>query len=150
MSISETLNEQIKTAMKAKDKERLTLLRSVKAAFKNRELDLRGELPAGEEVAVVMKMIKQRKEAADGFRKGGAEERAKQEDWEAELLGSFLPAAPSESEIDLAIEAELGELAPEARTSKAIGAIMKALQAKFAGRPLDGKALSQKIKAKLG
>ena len=150
MNLSEQLNDHIKEAMKAKEKERLTLLRSIKAAFKNKEIELGSALSSADEVGLVLKMIKQRREAAEGFRKGGAEDKAKNEDWEAELLESYLPAAPSDSEIDEAIEAQVSQLAPEARNAKAMGPIMKALNERFAGRPVDGKALSQKIKSKLG
>ena len=76
MSLSEKLTADLKVAMKAKDKPKLNLLRSVKSSFKNKEIETQQPLTAEEETAVLMKMIKQRKEAADGFRKGGAEERA--------------------------------------------------------------------------
>lgn len=149
MNLSELLNEHIKEAMKAKEKERLTLLRSIKAAFKNKEIELGSPLSAADEVGLVLKMIKQRREAAEGFRKGGAEERALNEDREAALLEGYLPAAPSQSEIDEAIEAEIAKLDQAARNTKAMGPIMKALNERFAGRPIDGKALSTQIKARL-
>lgn len=149
MTVSEQLNDHIKDAMRAKEKERLTLLRSIKAAFKNKEIELGSDLAPSDEVSLVLKMIKQRKEAAEGFRKGGAEDKAKQEDWEAALLESYLPPAPSEAEIDAAIDAEVAKIEASARNAKAMGPIMKALNEAFAGRPVDGKALSQKIKAKL-
>lgn len=149
MNLSAQLNEHIKDAMKAKEKERLTLLRSVKAAFQNKEIELGTSLSAADEVGLVLKMIKQRREAAEGFRKGGAEDRAQNEEREAQLLESYLPAAPSQSEIDEAIEAEISKLDPSARNAKSMGPIMKALNEQFAGRPVDGKALSQQIKAKL-
>lgn len=149
MTVSEQLNDHIKDAMKAKEKERLTLLRSIKAAFKNKEIELGSGLSAGDEVTIVLKMIKQRKEAAEGFRKGGAEEKALQEEWEAGQLQHYLPPAPSQAEIDAAIDSEVAKLAAEARNAKAMGPIMKALNERFAGRPVDGKALSQAIKAKL-
>lgn len=149
MNLSVQLNEHIKEAMKAKEKERLTLLRSIKAAFQNKEIELGSSLSAADEVGLVLKMIKQRREAAEGFRKGGAEDKAKNEEWEAELLGSYLPAAPSQSEIDEAIDAEIAKLDPDARNAKAMGPVMKALNELFAGRPVDGKALSQQIKTKL-
>lgn len=149
MTVSQQLNDHIKEAMKAKEKERLTLLRSIKAAFQNKEIEVGDKLSAADEVALVLKMIKQRKEAADGFRKGGAEDRAVQEDWEASQLEAYLPPAPDEAEIDAAIEAEIAALDPAAVNAKAMGPIMKALNEKFAGRPVDGKALSQKIKSRL-
>ncbi len=149
MTVSQQLNDHIKEAMKAKEKERLTLLRSIKAAFQNKEIEIGDKLSPADEVALVLKMIKQRREAAEGFRKGGAEERAVQEDWEATLLESYLPPAPDEAEIDAAIEAEVAKLDPSAVNAKAMGPIMKALNEKFAGRPVDGKALSAKIKSRL-
>ncbi len=149
MNLSAELNEHIKQAMRAKEKERLTLLRSIKAAFQNKEIETGSKLTAPEEVAIVLKMIKQRKEAAEGFRKGGAEERAAQEDRECELLEAYLPPAPSDKEIEDAIDAEVSKLAADSRNAKAMGPLMKTLNEAFAGRPVDGKALSQKIKAKL-
>lgn len=148
MSLSEQLNQDIKAAMKAREKAKLTLLRSVKAALKNVEIDS-GPLTPGDEVAVLMKLVKQRKEAAAGFRKGAAEERAKQEDWEAEQLEAYLPAPPSEEEIHQVIDAEVAKLAPADRTPRAIGTVLKALKEKFAGQPLDSKALSKVIKERL-
>lgn len=148
MSLSDQLNQDIKTAMKAREKEKLTLLRSVKAALKNVEIDS-GPLTPDAEVAVLMKLVKQRKEAAAGFRKGDAEERAKQEDWEAEQLEAYLPAPPSEEELNQVIDAEVAKLAAADRTPRAIGTVLKALKEAFAGRPLDSKALSKTIKERL-
>ena len=83
MSLNDRLTADLKTAMKAKEKDKLTLIRSVKAEFKKREID-DGPLTEEAEVQILLKMIKQRREAAAGFRKGGAEERALNEDREAE------------------------------------------------------------------
>lgn len=149
MNLSEQLTEHIKDAMRAKDKERLTLLRSIKAAFQNKAIELGAPLSPAEEVGLVLKMIKQRKEAAEGFRKGGAEDRAKQEDWEATQLETYMPPPPSAEELEAAIDAEIDKLDAGARNPKSMGPIMKTLNEAFAGRPIDGKALSQKIKAKL-
>jgi uncharacterized protein YqeY len=148
MSLSERLTEDLKAAMRAKEKQKLTLIRSVKAEFKKREID-DGPLTGETEVQILLKMIKQRREAAAGFRKGGAEERALNEDREAEQLEGYLPPPPSEEEIEAAINEEVAKIPEEERSPRSIGVLMKALQAKFAGRPLDGKALAGKIKAKL-
>jgi len=94
-------------------------------------------------------MIKQRREAAAGFRKGEAEERALNEDREAEQLESYLPPAPTDEEIEAAIDKEIAKIPEAERSGRSIGVVMKALQAEFAGRPVDGKALAGKIKAKL-
>lgn len=149
MSLSEQLTQDLKTAMKAKDKKKLTLLRSVKSAFKNKEIDSGKPITGEDETAVLLKMIKQRREAADGFRKGGAEERAAAEDWEAVELESYLPPAPTDEEIEKAIDQELAKIPEAERSPKSMGTVMKALNAKFAGQPIDGKALSQKVRQKL-
>lgn len=149
MTISEKLNDHIKDAMRAKEKERLTLLRSIKAAFKNREIEAGGALSDTDEVSIIMKMIKQRREAAEGFRKGSAEDKAQAEEREAALLESYLPAAPTDEEIEAVIDAEVAKLDAGARNAKAMGGIMKAVNEAFAGRPVDGKAVSVKVKAKL-
>ena len=94
-------------------------------------------------------MIKQRREAAEGFRKGGAEDRAQAEDWEAGVLESYLPPAPTDEEIEKAIDEEVAKIPEDERSPKSMGVMMKALNAKFAGRPIDGKALSQKVRQKL-
>ena len=149
MSLSEQLMSDIKAAMKAREKEKLTLLRSVKSTFKNRELESGGSLTGAQEVEILIKMIKQRVEAAEGFRKGGAEDRAENEEREKALLEAYLPPAPSEEEIDAVVNAEITKIPEDARGPKSIGVVMKAVQAEFAGRPLDGKLVSQKIKAAL-
>jgi uncharacterized protein len=149
MSLSERLTEDLKTAMRAKDKAKLTLLRSVKSTFKNKELETGEPLTGPDETAILLKMIKQRREAADGFRKGGAEDRAENEDWEAIELSSYLPPAPTDEEVGKAIDEELAKIPQDERSAKSMGPLMKALNETFAGRPIDGKALSQKVRAKL-
>lgn len=149
MNLNERLNEDLKTAMKAKEKDKLTLLRSVKSAFKNKEIEIGGSLSAAEETAVLLKLIKQRREAAEGFRKGGAEDRAVQEDWEAQELESYLPPAPSNEELEKAIDEAVAAIPEGERSAKSMGQVMKAVNEQFAGRPIDGKALSQKVRGKL-
>lgn len=149
MSLSKRLTDDLKTAMKARDKDRLTLLRSVKSTFQNREIELGNPLTEADEIPLVLKMIKQRREAAEGFRKGGAEERAAHEDWEAAELENYLPPAPSDDEIDKAIDEALADFPENERSPKVMGPVMKALNEKFAGRPVDGKQLSAKVRAKL-
>lgn len=135
--------------MKAKEKEKLTLLRSVKSAFKNKEIELGGDLSPADQTAVLLKLIKQRREAAEGFRKGGAEDRAQNEDWEAGQLEAYLPPAPSDEEIEKAIDEAVASIPDGERSPKSMGVVMKAVNEAFAGRPIDGKALSQKVRAKL-
>lgn len=149
MTLNERLNEDLKVAMKAKDKDKLTLLRSVKSSFKNKEIEIGGSLSGADEVAVLLKLIKQRREAAEGFRKGGAEDRALNEDREAVELESYLPPAPTEEEIEKAINEAVSTIPEGERSAKSMGVVMKAVNEQFAGRPLDGKALSQKVRQKL-
>jgi uncharacterized protein len=149
MTLNERLTTDLKAAMRAKEKDKLTLIRSVKAEFKKKEID-DGPLTEADEVQILLKMIKQRREAAAGFRKGAAEERALNEDREAEQLEGYLPAAPTEEEIDAAIDKEVSKIPEAERSGRSIGVVMKALQSEFAGRPIDGKALAGKIKQKLG
>lgn len=149
MDLNQRLNDDLKTAMKAKEKEKLTLLRSVKSAFKNKEIEIGGDLSPADQTAVLLKLIKQRREAAEGFRKGGAEDRAKNEDWEAAQLESYLPPAPSDEEIEKAIDEAVAAIPDGERSPKSMGVVMKAVNEAFAGRPIDGKALSQKVRAKL-
>ena len=148
-TLSERLNADLKTAMRAKDKKKLTLLRSVKSTFQNKEIDSGSPITEAEETAILLKLIKQRHEAAEGFRQGDAEERALNEDWEAQELENYLPPAPSEEELEASISREIAKIDAADRSPKSMGKVMKALNEEFAGRPIDGKALSQKVRAKL-
>jgi uncharacterized protein YqeY len=93
-------------------------------------------------------LIKQRREAAEMFRKGDRPELADKEEAELKLVESYMPAAPSDAEIDAAITAALTETG--VTSAKQMGVVMKATQAKLAGKRVDGKALSEKVRAKLG
>ena len=149
MNLSERLTADLKNAMRAKEKKKLTLLRSVKSAFQNKAIDSGAPITEAEETAILLKLIKQRHEAADGFRQGNAEERALHEDWEAQELEAYLPPAPTDEELEAAIAKEIAKIPSEERSPKSMGQIMKALNEEFSGRPIDGKALSQKVRAKL-
>ncbi len=99
------------------------------------------------ELQILSTIIKQRREAADMFRKGDRVELAEKEEAELKLVESYMPAAPSDAEIEAAITAALAETG--ATTAKQMGVVMKAAQAKLAGKRVDGKALSEKVRAKL-
>lgn len=134
-------------AMKAKDEARLGAVRMIKAALKKHEIDSMKPLDEATEMQVMNTLVKQRREAADIFRKNGREELAQKEEAELKLIESYLPAAPTEEEIDAAIAAALAETG--ATEAKQMGAVMKATQAKLAGKRVDGKVLSERVKAKL-
>jgi uncharacterized protein len=96
---------------------------------------------------VLNTLIKQRRESADMFRKGGREELAVKEEAELGLIESYMPASASEEELDAAVSAALTETG--ATTAKQMGVVMKAAQAKLAGKRVDGKALSDRVRSRL-
>lgn len=135
-------------AMKARAEGRLSALRMMKAALKKHEIDSMKPLNEAAEMQVMNTLLKQRREAADLFRKGGREELATKEEAEAAILETYLPAAPSAAELEEAVTVAISETG--ASSAKQMGAVMKAVQAKLAGKRLDGKALSELVKQRLG
>jgi hypothetical protein len=134
-------------AMKAKDELRLGAIRLIKTALKKHEVDAMKPLDEATELQILNTLIKQRREAAEMFRKGGRAELADKEEAELRYVESYMPAAPSEAEIETAIAAALAETG--VTSSKQMGVVMKAAQAKLAGKRVDGKALSEKVRARL-
>jgi len=135
-------------AMRAKDESRLGALRMAKAALKKQEVDSMQPLNEATEMQVMNTLLKQRQESADLFRKGGRAELAEKEEAEIKILESYLPAAPSQGEIEEAVSAAIAETG--ATSAKQMGAVMKAAQARLAGKRVDGKALSELVKSRLG
>ncbi len=148
MSLIERVQKDMVDAMKAKAEDRLSALRMMKAALKKQEIDSMKPLNEAAEMQVMNTLLKQRREAADFFRKGGREELATKEEAEAALLESYLPPAPSNSELEEAVALAIAETG--ASSAKQMGAVMKAAQAKLAGKRIDGKALSELVKQRLG
>lgn len=134
-------------AMKAHDETRLGALRMIKAALKKHQVDSMKPLDEAGEMQVLKTLVKQRIEAAEAFRKGNRPEMADKEDAERAIVESFLPAAPSAEEVEAAIAAAVAETG--AASLKQMGAVMKAAQAKLAGKLVDGKALSDLVRARL-
>jgi uncharacterized protein YqeY len=134
-------------AMKARDEAKLDAIRMVKAALKKYEIDSMKPLDEQTEMQVLGTLIKQRREAAEMFRKGGREELAAKEEGELKLIESYMPAAPSDEEVDAAIAAAMAETG--VTSLKQMGVVMKAAQAKLAGKRVDGKALSDRVRSKL-
>ncbi len=147
MPLLDTLQKDIVTAMKAKDEARLSTLRMMKTALQKHQIDAMKPLDDGTEQQILKSLVKQRMDAADMFRKGGREELAQKEESERAMIESFLPAGASAEEIDAAIEAAVAETG--ASSAKQMGLVMKAVQGKLAGKTIDGRALSEKVKAKL-
>src|SRR5258706_726314 len=147
MALLERIQTDLVAAMRAKDEARLSAIRMIKTALKKHEVDSMKPLDEATELQLLNKMVKQRREAADMFRKGGRPELADKEDAELKLIEGYMPSAPSEEEIDAAISAALAETG--ATSAKQMGLVMKAAQAKLAGKRVDGRALREKVKAKL-
>ncbi len=147
MALLERLQKDLVDAMKAKDEARLSALRMVKAALMKHKVDSMKDLDEAAEMQVLKGLIKQRADAAEMFRKGGREAQAAKEDAERALIESYMPAAATEAEIDAAIREALAETG--AASAKQLGAVMKAAQARLAGKRVDGKALSEKVRARL-
>ena len=135
-------------AMKSKDESRLSTVRLIKTALKKQEIDSMKPLDEAAEMQVMNTMLKQRHESVDMFRKGGREDAALKEEAEIRLIETYLPALVLEGEIDDAVTGAINETG--ATSSKQMGIVMKAAQARLAGKRIDGKALSELVKRKLG
>ena len=134
--------------MKAHDAARLDTARMIKAALQRYTVDNPGKpLDEQMELQILSTLIKQRVEAAEMFRKGDRQELAEKEDGERKLIESYMPAAPTEEEVDAAIAAAMAETG--VTSLKQMGVVMKAAQAKLAGKRVDGKALSERVRGKL-
>ena len=149
MSISEKVQKDMTEAMRAREERRLSALRMVKAALKNREIEKRGKLDENEEMQVLNTLIKQRKDSVEQFTRGGRQELADKEAAEIKLIESYLPQAVPESEIEAVVRAKLVEL--HSPTLKDMGNIMKAVMAHFqtAGARVDGKLVSEIVRRQL-
>jgi uncharacterized protein len=147
MPIIDQINRDLTDAMKAREAERLSALRMIKTALKLRETELPAGVDDAEAVKVLNTLLKQRRDAAEQFRAGGREERAVKEENEAKLIQSYLPAAASEEEITKAVNETITEIG--ASSIKDMGAVMKAVRPKLEGKTVDGKALSDLVKARL-
>ena len=147
MPLIDQVQQDMVTAMKARDEARLSALRMIKAALMKQKVDSPKPLDEAMEMSILKMLIKQRIDAAEMFRKAGREEQAAKEDTERALIESYLPAGASAEEMDAAVEAAMAETG--ANSIKQMGAVMKAVQEKLKGKTVDGKALSDKVKAKL-
>ena len=147
MKLRDKINSDLTAAMKAKEADRLNVLRMMKSAVKNREIEKIRELEDDEVLQTLVSLIKQRKDSIEQFTKGGRSELAAKEAAEIKIIEEYLPAAAGDDEIAEAVAAAIAELG--AASIKDMGKVMKACMAKFAGRPVDGARLSELVKAKL-
>jgi uncharacterized protein len=147
MALLDQIQTDMTAAMRAKDELKLNAIRMIKAALKKHEVDSMKPLDEATELQILGTLIKQRREAAEMFRKGDRAELADKEEAELKLIESYMPSAPSNQEIEDAIGQALAETG--ATSQKQMGLVMKAAQAKLAGKRVDGRALSEKVRARL-
>lgn len=147
MPLIDRISTDMTAAMRAGEQEKLDALRLVKTALVKYKVDTMKPLDEQSELQILTTIIKQRRESADMFRKGNRPELADKEEREMKIVESYMPSAPSAEEIDSAIAAALAETG--ATSAKQMGLVMKATQAKLAGKRVDGKALSEIVRAKL-
>ena len=133
--------------MKAREEARLSALRMIKTALQKAHADSPKPVDDAAEQQILKSLVKQRIDAADMFRKGGREELATKEEAEKKIIESYLPSAASEEEMLAAIDAAIAETG--ATSAKQMGLVMKAAQARLAGKTVDGKFISEKVKARL-
>jgi uncharacterized protein YqeY len=147
MSLQDKIQSDIAEAMRSKDSLKLGVLRMMKAAVMNKKVEKMKELDEPEVLAVFNSLVKQRKDSIDQFRKGGREELAQKEEAEIKVIESYLPAAASDDDVRRAIEEAIQETG--AASMKDMGKVMKATQARLAGKTVDGARVSQMVKEKL-
>jgi uncharacterized protein YqeY len=147
MPIVDQINRDITDAMKAKEAERLSALRMVKTALKMRESELPGGVDDAEALRVLNTLLKQRRDAAEQYRAGNREDLALKEENEARIIQSYMPASASEEDMARAIDEAIREVG--ATSAKDMGAVMKAVRPRLGGKTVDGKTLSDMVKAKL-
>jgi uncharacterized protein YqeY len=153
MTIGEKIQTDIVVAMKAKDEHKLTTLRMVKSALKNKEIDKREKLTDAEESQILTTLIKQRRESVESFTKGGRPELAEKEQTEIGMIEGYLPQAAGEDVIRGVVQgaiATMGEGGTKP-TPKEMGAVMKVVQQRILadGLRADGKLVSEIVKAEL-
>jgi uncharacterized protein YqeY len=148
MAIAEDVNRAITEAMKAKDQARLVPLRMLKAAFMNREVEKGRALDESESRQVVASLVKQRRDSIDQFLKGGRKDLADKETAEIVVLEGYLPPAIDEADLEGAVDAAVASTG--ATSPKDMGRVMKAVMAGLAGKTVDGKAVNELVRRKLG
>ncbi len=147
MPVLDQVQQDIVAAMKAKDEIRLSTARMIKSALQKHEIDSMKPLDEATEQQVLRSLVKQRQDAAEMFRNGGRPELAEKEDSERRLIEAYLPAAATPEEIEAAIASAVAETG--ATSSKQLGVVIKAAQVKLVGKTVDGRQLSEKVKARL-
>lgn len=147
MALLEQVQKDMAAAMKARDEARLSALRMIKTALMKEKVDSMKELDEAAELKVLNSLIKQRRDAAEMYRQGGRADLAEKEEAEIRLIEAYMPAAATEEEMQAAVEAALAETG--ITSAKQMGQVMNAAKAKLAGKRVDGKRLSELVRARL-
>ncbi len=147
MPVLESIQKDLVSAMKAKDELRLSTVRMIKSALQKAAADRTTPLDDAAEQQILKSLVKQRTDAAEMFRQGNRPELAEKEEAERTLIEAYLPAAASEQELDRAVDEAIAQTS--AASAKQMGLVIKTAQAILAGKTVDGKLLSEKVKARL-
>lgn len=147
MSFSEQIQRDLQEALKARDDLRLNVLRMLKTALREREIEKGRALELEETVQVVQTLIKQRREAIEQFTRGGRADLAERESREVAVLERYLPPAPTEQELQEAIEAAIAETGVS--SPRQMGVVIKAARQRLAGKAIDGRLLSERVRQRL-
>src|SRR5688500_11699289 len=147
MSLKEKIISDLTSAMKAKDADRVSTLRMVKANLMNRQIEKGGELTDEEITKALQSLVKQRRDSIEQYEKAGRDELAAKEAAEITHIEAYLPQAATPEEIEQAVAEAVVETGGS--SMKEMGAVMKAAQAKLAGKTVDGRAMSESVKSKL-
>ena len=148
MPIVDAVNTDIKEAMKAKDQARLSALRMLKSALMNREIERGHSLDENESRQVVSSLVKQRRDSIEQFLKGGRQDLADKETAEIAVLEGYLPPAVGTADLERIVDAAIASAG--AVSAKDVGRVMKAVMAELAGQTIDGKAVNELVRRKLG
>jgi uncharacterized protein YqeY len=147
MSLSDRLTEDLKLAMKSRDQLRMDVIRMIKAAVLNKEVELKRDLDDAEMSRVMTTLVKQRRESVEQFEKAQRVELAAKERKEIEIIESYLPQPLSTQELEAIVVSAVAETG--SRSLKDMGTVMKAVMARLAGQSIDGKQVSDLVKSKL-
>lgn len=147
MPLLDQIQKDMVASMKAKEEAKLNAIRMIKAALQKFQIDSMKPLDEATEMQVLNTLVKQRRDSIEMFRKGDREELALKEEAELKIIESYLPSAPTDEEVDAAITAAMAETG--ITSAKQMGLVMNAAKAKLAGKRVDGKALSDRVRAKL-
>ena len=148
MTFLDRINQDITAAMKAKEADRLSTLRMVKTSLKNKEIEKMAPLEDAEAIKLLQSLVKQRRDSIESYQQAGRAELAAKEAAEIKFIEAYLPAALDEAAITQIVESTVAETG--ASSAKDLGVVMKAVMAKLAGQTVDGKVVSQMVRAKLG